>query len=708
MTTTTSLSIAIEALHNNKDVFINLANDTDTDTIIKYAIEKTIQTATETATDMGTDKEHNNNNNNNKRVIHCFPMKTHAYKKYKEYKDMYKDTRIGLITGDICINENAAIILCTAEICMQYIFEIMYAKSLFQISNDDIGIIIFEEFEYIFDRDRGYVWETIMIHIPATIQCLMISHMYFHFDNVHTWITETLQREYVYLCDMIQRDETHSTFIAVNDNFYKKIGDELLRTHIYKNTNTLHIIQDAQGKFNIMTYNNLLHVINVLDKKKHFVNPKFVFNTCLEYLKQCQMLPVLIYVFSRKLCEKFVEYVKISTDIDNTDFYNNEEMMKTTQKYETYHEYNRLLHFLKRGIAYYHSGMIPVLRDLVEISIKHNKIKILFATEGFHMYSHIPTVLFTQLEKHDGVMHRYLHNYEYLNMIRRTQSTNIIHMNDIFEYQLPVREYKKIMKPPAIQTSALCMTYNMMLVAAAEKHVIIEDIINKSFLSVANKTAMKLQATQIQEILISYGYTKDSMKYNIASNIFEVHPIIMTEYLIKNCDKLNACTGANVCTIDYIISVLSLWSGIRVSQDDIPDNDDVATPTKEIVQELKNIYKELHEKETSMKLNNPASISYCGNIFTVWHQTCNSYEDCKTFIEKQLNVMKISIGDFIKGGLKLVAIAKELEFILRSYTEFNIFRQHCMNIEACICKYIVSHESLYITPPPPPLPNDVA
>ncbi|CAF5166538.1 unnamed protein product, partial [Rotaria magnacalcarata] len=58
----------------------------------------------------------------------------------------------------------------------------------------------------------------------------------------------------------------------------------------------------------------------------------------------------------------------------------------------------------KRGIAIHHSGVLPILRESVELLFQTGRIKVLFATETFAMGINMParTVLFDSLQKHDG------------------------------------------------------------------------------------------------------------------------------------------------------------------------------------------------------------------------------------------------------------------------------------------------------------------
>jgi antiviral helicase SKI2 len=65
---------------------------------------------------------------------------------------------------------------------------------------------------------------------------------------------------------------------------------------------------------------------------------------------------------------------------------------------------------VKRGIGVHHGGLLPILKEMVEILFSRNLIKVLFATETFAMGVNMParSVVFNAIRKHDGVQFREL------------------------------------------------------------------------------------------------------------------------------------------------------------------------------------------------------------------------------------------------------------------------------------------------------------
>src|ERR1700734_1671356 len=76
---------------------------------------------------------------------------------------------------------------------------------------------------------------------------------------------------------------------------------------------------------------------------------------------------------------------------------------------------------LKRGIGVHHSGLLPILKEVVEILFQESLIKVLFATETFALGINMPakTCIFTTTYKFDGQIFRQLSSGEYIQMSGR-------------------------------------------------------------------------------------------------------------------------------------------------------------------------------------------------------------------------------------------------------------------------------------------------
>ena len=84
-------------------------------------------------------------------------------------------------------------------------------------------------------------------------------------------------------------------------------------------------------------------------------------------------------------------------------------------------QYWQIRKFLSKGVCIHHSGLIPVIKEIIEILFEKKFIKLMFVTETFAVGINMPTrtVVFTELEKFDGKEKRVLLPSEYIQMAGR-------------------------------------------------------------------------------------------------------------------------------------------------------------------------------------------------------------------------------------------------------------------------------------------------
>ena len=116
-------------------------------------------------------------------------------------------------------------------------------------------------------------------------------------------------------------------------------------------------------------------------------------------------------------------------------------------------EYKSLIVLLQKGVAIHHSGILPVLREVVELLFAQGYIKLLFATETFAVGLNMPTktVIFTSLFKYTSSGERYLYSHEYTQMAGRAgrrgidTEGHVIHLCNMFHNYFPnYSTYKNI------------------------------------------------------------------------------------------------------------------------------------------------------------------------------------------------------------------------------------------------------------------------
>jgi superfamily II RNA helicase len=218
---------------------------------------------------------------------------------------------------------------------------------------------------------------------------------------------------------------------------------------------------------------------------KHFddngirVKRQQVLNKVAEYLTEKEMLPAICYVFSRKQLEICAHEIttnllefdsKVSYTIDKEC----EQIIRKLPNYKEYMnlpEYLNMVSLLRKGVAMHHSGLMPVLKEIVEILFAKGFIKLLFATESVAIGLNLPvkTCIFTDIYKHDGTNMRVLQAHEYTQAAGRAGRLgldsvgHVIHLNNLFR-DTNIVAYKTMMNgKPQVLKSKFKISYNLLL-----------------------------------------------------------------------------------------------------------------------------------------------------------------------------------------------------------------------------------------------------
>ena len=420
-----------------------------------------------------------------KKVIYTSPIKALSNQKFYEFREKFPSISFGLITGDIKTNPEADVLIVTTEILMNRLFH-SAEKSLLQFNMDfekDLAAVVFDEIHYINDADRGKVWEKTILMLPAHVQMVMLSATLDNPERFANWIEKIHNNNKdVCLCPTTTRvvPLIHYGFMVMGEHDFKKIKDKSLQARMRQMSNKPIMLKDGRGKFIPEGYKELKELIKEGDHLKARVERKFCLNQLAKYLKENDMLPAIGFVFSRKhveLCAKSLTTNLLEEDsmIPYTIKREAEQIIRRLPNHEEYTglpEYVELISLLEKGIGIHHSGMIPILREIVELFISKKYIKLLFATESFAIGLDCPikTVIFTGLTKFDGNHERYLLPHEYTQMAGRAGRRgidivgNIIHCNNLFRNLPTETEYRGMMEgKPQILVSKFKIDYGLIM-----------------------------------------------------------------------------------------------------------------------------------------------------------------------------------------------------------------------------------------------------
>ena len=431
-----------------------------------------------------------------KKTIYCSPIKALSNQKYYDFTQKYPHISVGLITGDIKTNSCADVLIMTTEILLNKLYQIN-SKNKQQINGvssisfemdieKELGCVVFDEIHMINDESRGHVWENSIMMLPKHIQMIGLSATLDNPEKFSRWLEnrgeETpCSEKIVYLATKKTRAVplTHYSFITVPNGIFKAIKDKAVQEEIKSIINKPFIIQSASGAFNEPHYNKMRKMLELFESKNIYVKRHHAINQIAKHLFENDMLPALCYVFSRKqleICAKEMntEILEDDSKVRYIVQKECEQIIRKLPNFEEYlhlSEYVNLVNLLAKGVAIHHSGMMPILREIVELLFAKGYIKMLFCTESVAIGLNLPvkTTIFTDINKHDGITFRTLYGHEYTQAAGRAGRLgldtvgNVIHLNNLFK-NVDSIGYRQMLKgAPQTLTSKFKISYNLLL-----------------------------------------------------------------------------------------------------------------------------------------------------------------------------------------------------------------------------------------------------
>lgn len=402
--------IAISSIESDHSVLVSAHTSCGKTVVAEYAIAQSIK--------------------NNQRVVYTSPIKALSNQKYRELQEEFQD--VGLMTGDITINPEASCLVMTTEILRNMLYR---GSEVIR----EVHWIIFDEIHYMRDRERGVVWEETIILLPSHVRMVFLSATIPNALEFAEWIS------------YIQRQTVHVVYTD------KRV---VPLTHYFQ-TDDLYLVQDK--KFHLKEFTRSMQ--NVPGRKD--------LDKILPEAIERANVPAVVFSFSRKECESYAIKVK-------KDFLNEEEkdLVKTIfdnaisslrQEDRNIPIIEKMLPLLQRGIGIHHSGLLPIIREIVEILFQESLLKVLFATETFSIGLNMPakTVIFTSLRKFDGTTRRLLTSGEFIQMSGRAGRRGLDEMGvaiSILTEELTVSQVKTMFSSNSDKLySAFRLTYNMIL-----------------------------------------------------------------------------------------------------------------------------------------------------------------------------------------------------------------------------------------------------
>lgn len=475
-------AVSIASIERNESVLVSAHTSAGKTVVAEYAIAQCLK--------------------NNQRVIYTSPIKALSNQKYREFNEIFGD--VGLMTGDVTINPTATCLVMTTEILRSMLYrgsEIMR----------EVGWVVFDEIHYMRDKTRGVVWEETIILLPDKVRYVFLSATIPNAMQFAEWITKTHNQPcHVVYTDFRPTPLQHYFFPAGADG--------------------IHLIVDEKGVFREDNFQKAMSTIaekqgddpaDAMAKRrgrgKDKRSNKGGQRGPTDLYKIIKMImtknynPVIVFSFSKRDCEH--NAIQTSSMSFNDDSEKamvskvfNSALNSLSEDDKKLPQIEHLLPLLRRGIGIHHSGLLPILKETIEILFQEGLIKVLFATETFSIGLNMPakTVVFTSVRKFDGVAQRWLTPSEFIQMSGRAgrrglDDRGIVIM--MIDEQMEPSVAKEIVRGEQDKlNSAFYLGYNMILNLLRVEGISPEFMLERCFHQFQNTAGVSALEKELQQL----------------------------------------------------------------------------------------------------------------------------------------------------------------------------------------------------------------
>ena len=371
---------AIHAIERNHSVVVSAATGTGKTLIADYIVDKAIREG--------------------KRVIYTAPIKALSNQKFRDFSEAYGKDKIGILTGDVVINEHAPLLIMTTEIYRNMLVEHSIVL--------DLSYVIFDEIHYMNDPERGTVWEESIIFSPQSVRFLCLSATIPNAKEFAAWIKHIKGHE----VEVVYNSERA---VPLKHEFFTSAEgivdiSTLKKEAQMEQSGRDHFERGKRGARNSGKFSEKVPPPDQMDLVKE--------------LKFHGYLPTIFFSFSRKQCRDYA--LQCEKRFDFTSPQQKAEIAKIfmeiiPQHYRALRSVQEIRRFSSKGIGVHNAGQLPYAKEFVEVLFSKGLISVLYATETFAVGINMParSVCFSSLRKYDGITFRYIHTKEYFQMAGR-------------------------------------------------------------------------------------------------------------------------------------------------------------------------------------------------------------------------------------------------------------------------------------------------
>ncbi|KAH9701580.1 DExH-box ATP-dependent RNA helicase DExH11 [Citrus sinensis] len=422
------------------------------------------------------------------RAVYTAPIKTISNQKYRDFSGKFD---VGLLTGDVSLRPEASCLIMTTEILRSMLYRVHVPKLFSSVGSTKVPNTV-EFADWIGRTKQKKIRVTGTTKRPVPLEhCLFYSGEFYKVCENEAFIPQGWKAAK----DAYKRKNLSAASGATGSyagaSSPRDGARAQKREHPNRGKQNKHSGMQNSGNFSGSGWNqNSGGSQNNWGLRRSEVS---IWLTLINKLSKKSLLPVVIFCFSKNHCDKLADGM---SGIDLTSSSEKSEIRVFCDKAfsrlkgsdRNLPQIVRVQSLLRRGIAIHHAGLLPIVKEVIEMLFCRGVVKVLFSTETFAMGVNAParTVVFDNLRKFDGREFRQLLPGEYTQMAGRAGRRGLDKIGTVVVLcrdEIPGEsDLKHIIVGSATRLeSQFRLTYIMILHLLRVEELKVEDMLKRSF-----------------------------------------------------------------------------------------------------------------------------------------------------------------------------------------------------------------------------------
>ncbi len=356
------------------------------------------------------------------RAFYTTPIKALSNQKYRDLVERYGPEKIGLLTGDTVLNGDAPVVVMTTEVLRNMLYD--GSDAIASLSH-----VVMDEVHYLADRQRGPVWEEVILHLPEHVALVALSATVSNAEEFGAWLDQVRGNTEIIVEErrpiplhqhVLAGRRLLDLFADVDDQAEAAVNPELIQLAV----DDARATRASRGSYR----GNRGRGRKASGPPRRQGGGYLPRSVVLERLDRYELLPAIFFVFSRRGCDESVKQclnsgLRLTTEPERIRI---REYVDERCRDLPSDDLNVLGYFewrdaLERGLAAHHAGMLPMFKETVEELFSLGLTKAVFATETLALGINMParSVVLERLVKWNGSAHADITAGEYTQLTGR-------------------------------------------------------------------------------------------------------------------------------------------------------------------------------------------------------------------------------------------------------------------------------------------------